>query len=194
MLFLLVQILYWLALSTWFGGVLFVVVAPPIILRTVRESNPLLPTVLSVNLEGQHGELLAGSIISNLLQPLIRAELVCCGALLVAIVGQWFIIDINWPSVLLPILRSVLFISATVFVIYDWRSVLPKALQYRQEYLDNADDPDRANPALDSFDRYQNESLLIVRSVLFILLGIIIFSADIHPAVNAAAISLVFHP
>ena len=42
--------------------------------RTVRESNPLLPLVLSVNLDGQHGTLLAGSIVSNLLGPVIKAN------------------------------------------------------------------------------------------------------------------------
>jgi hypothetical protein len=68
----LVQILYWLALSTWFGGVLFVALSAPVIFRTVREQNPLLPTVLSVNLEGQHGTLLAGSIVGNLLTMLLR--------------------------------------------------------------------------------------------------------------------------
>ena len=57
-------------MATWFGGVLFVAVAAPIIFRTVRESNPVLPTVLSVNLENQHGTLLAGSIVGNLLATL----------------------------------------------------------------------------------------------------------------------------
>ncbi len=50
--FQLIQIVFWLALSTWFGAVLFIAVAAPIIFRTVRESNPVLPMVLSVNLEG----------------------------------------------------------------------------------------------------------------------------------------------
>ena len=59
-LFQLVQIVYWLALATWFGGVLFVAIAAPAVFRTVRENNPVLPHVLSVNLEGQHGTLLAG--------------------------------------------------------------------------------------------------------------------------------------
>ena len=64
-----------------------------------------------------------------------------------------------------------MFVAAVAFVIYNWRSVWPKVLHYRQEYLDNADDPDKANPALDLFDRYQNESLMIVRNVLFLLAG-----------------------
>ena len=182
MLFELVQILYWLSLSTWFGGVLFVLLAPPIILRTVRESNPLLPLVLSVNLDGQHGTLLAGSIVSNLLGPVIKAELACAATMFVAIIGQWFLTSVYGFDLIVPILRSAMFLAAVVFVIYNYRSVWPKVLRYRQEYLDNADDPDKANPALDLFDRYQNESLMIIRNVLFLLLGIILFSANISPA------------
>jgi uncharacterized membrane protein len=182
MLFEFVQIVYWLSLSTWFGGVLFVLFAPPIIIKTVRESNPLLPLVLSVNLEGQHGTLLAGSIISNLLGPLIKAELACAAAMFVAIVGQWVLVSVYGLELIFPIFRSAMFVAAVIFVIYNYRSVWPKVLHYRQEYLDHADEPEKANPALDLFDRYQNESLMIVRNVLFLLLGIILFSANIGPA------------
>ena len=186
MLFEFVQILYWLSLSTWFGGVLFVLLAPPIIHKTVRESNPLLPLVLSVNLEGQHGTLLAGSIVSNLLGPVIKTELVCAAGMFVAIVGQWLHATAYGLDLTVPILRSAMFLAAVIFVVYNYRSVWPKALHYRQEYLDNADDPDKANPALDLFDRYQNESLTTVRNVLFLLLGIILFSANIGSATAAS--------
>ncbi len=175
--FIVVQIGFWMALSTWFGAVLFVVLAPPIILRTVRETNPLIPTVLSVNLEGQHGTLLAGSIIGELMQPLIRIELICSGVLLAALIGQWAIIQPRGLDLMLPILRTVLYLAATVFVIYNWRIVWPRMWKYRQEYLDHADEPDVANPALDLFDRYQTESLTVLRNVLFLLIGMIIFSA-----------------
>src|SRR6187401_13478 len=104
--FHLIQILYWLALATWFGGVLFVAVAAPIIFRTVRESNPVLPTVLSVNLENQHGTLLAGSIVGNLLGTLVRVELLCAAVLGVAIVAQWFFVDKSVPNVVAPVVRS----------------------------------------------------------------------------------------
>jgi len=93
-LFQFVQIAYWLALATWFGAVLFVALAPPVILRTMRDTKPVLPNVLSVNLEGQHGTLLAGTIMGNLIEPLIRLQLVCAGVLLVALAAQWFLIDL----------------------------------------------------------------------------------------------------
>src|SRR5260370_36766005 len=88
-LFPIVQIVYWLSLSTWFGGVLFIAIAAPVIFRTVREQRPLLPTVLSVNLENQHADLLAGSIVANLLEGLTRVDLVCAGGVLLGLAVQW---------------------------------------------------------------------------------------------------------
>src|SRR5439155_7130149 len=175
MVFSFVQIAYWMALATWFGAVLFVAMAPPIILRTVRQSNPLLPTVLSVNLEGQHGTLLAGSIIGELMQLLLKGELVCAGALLPAIIVQWILLHPTGSDLVLPILRSGMYVAATGFLIYDWRIVWPRMWKFRQEYLDNADNPDVANPALDQFDRYQAESVSVLRNTIFLLMGIILF-------------------
>ena len=84
-----VQMLFWIALSTWFGGVLFVAAASRVVFQTVREIDPILPTVLSVNLEGQHGTLLAGSIMANLLAMLRTVELLLrrAQALLLALVS-----------------------------------------------------------------------------------------------------------
>src|SRR5947207_8270985 len=126
MLFTFVQIAYWIALSTWFGAVLYVAMAPPIIVRTVRESNPLLRTVLSVNLEGQHGTLLAGSIVAKLVEPLLILELFCSGALLITIILQWIILHPQGKQIVEPAMRGALYLAATVFLIYDWRVVWPR--------------------------------------------------------------------
>ncbi len=182
MLFQFVQIAYWLALATWFGAVLFVALAPPVILRTMSEAKPILPNVLSVNLEGQHGTLLAGTIMGNLLGPLVKLQLMCAGVLLVTIVAQWFLIDLDGTNVVPPILRSALFVAAVVLFVYDWRVVWPKIWKFRQEYIDHADEPDVANPALDQFDHYQAESLRTLMIITCLLLGIILFSANIRPA------------
>jgi hypothetical protein len=178
--FHLIQILYWLALATWFGGVLFVAVAAPIIFRTVRESNPVLPTVLSVNLEGQHGTLLSGSIVGNLLGTLVRIELLCAAVLGLAIAAQWFFIDRSVPNVVAPLVRSALYLAALVLVLYDWRVVWPKVWKFRQEYIDHADEPEVANPAKDQFDRYHGESVRILSIRLAILLAIVLFSGNIR--------------
>jgi hypothetical protein len=177
-----IQVAYWLALSTWFGGVLFIAIAAPIIFRTVRDADPTLPKVLSVNLESQHSALLAGTIVSNLLELLTRIHLLCAAVLLLAILGQWFFISRSGLELLFPILRSAMYVAATVLLIYDWRVVWPRITKYRQEYLDHADEPDIANPALDQFDKYHQESVTILRNMLFLLLGIVLFSGNIRMA------------
>ena len=176
--FQLVQVLYWLALSTWFGGVLFIAVAAPIIFRTVRENNPVLPTVLSVNMEGQHGTLLAGTIVANLLGMLLRVELVCAAVMLVTIIAQWFMIDLQ-RSMLVSILRTAMYLAALGLVVYDWRAIWPRIGKHRQEYIDHADEPEIANAAKEKFDRYHHESVTLLSIKLFLLMGIVLFSAGI---------------
>ena len=181
MSFALVQIIYWISLSTWFGGVLFIAVAAPVIFRTIKDSNPILPSVLSVNLEGQHGSLLAGTIVANLLNQLVRIELLCAGGLLLGLVGQWFVTNTSGDQWLLPLLRSAMFLGAVVIVLYDWRVLWPRITKQRETYVDHADEPDVANPAKDEFDRLHHESvnLLMVRAAL--LLAMILFSGSITP-------------
>jgi hypothetical protein len=184
-LFPVVQIVYWLSLATWFGGVLFIAVAAPVIFRTIRDQRPLLPTVLSVNLENQHADLLAGSVVANLLEILSRVELFCSGGVLLGLVGQWFLAEKGGSALLTQmILRTVLWLVATVLVVYDWRVVWPRISQYRQEYIEHADEPDVANPAKEQFDRYHRESVNVLMVVLLLLLGLVLFSANIRPVMT----------
>jgi hypothetical protein len=178
--YILVQIFFWMALATWFGAVLFVAVAPQIIQKTVRENNPVLPSVLSVNLEGQHGTLLAGSIVAARMAPLQKLVLACSGLLLLALVGQWLVLSPTGGSdLLLAILRTAMYLSATVLLIYDWRIVWPRSLKFRQEYLDHADEPEIANPALDQLEKSEAESAMILQFIMAMLIGMILFSASI---------------
>lgn len=186
-LFDFVQIVYWLALSTWFGGVLFISLSAPVIFRTIRESEPVLPMVLSVNLEGQHGTLLGGTIVSSLIAMLLRIELGCAAVLAVAIVIQWALHVQEWPA---GLVRTALFAAAVVLALYDWRVVWPRIVQYRQEYIDHADEPEVANPARKSFNRYQRESLLLLMTVVTLLLGVIVFSTSIR----SRSINVDYHP
>jgi len=179
--FALIQTLYWISLATWFGGVLFIAIAAPNIFRTVKDHNPILPTVLSVNLEGQHGSLLAGTIVANLIATLVHVELLSAAALLVALVGQWFVTETRGDAYLLPLLRSAMFVAALGFVLYDWRVIWPKITLFRDQYLAHADEPEVANPANDEFNRYQHESELLLRIRLALLLALILFSANITP-------------
>lgn len=182
-MFHLVQIVFWLALSTWFGGVLFIALSAPVIFNTVRENNPILPTVLSVNLENQHATLLANSIVSSLIERLIRVELICAGALFLALVGQWGAL---WPvtgNQLAPaIVRSVLFVALVGVTLYKWKVLWPRVKRNREHYVEHADDPDVANAARDEFERHHRETLTVLAIQLALLSGAVLFSANISTA------------
>jgi hypothetical protein len=173
----LVQVVYWLALSAWFGGTLFIAIAAQVIFRSVKESNPVLPDVLAVNLEGQHSTLLAGTIVGNLLSAMAKVQLSCAAVLLLMMIAQWLLLDLhNSWNLTSAFVRSAMYIAATVLVMYDWRIVWPRVAKYRKEFIDNADEPEKANPALEKFDQYQRESMTILSILLFLLLGIVLFS------------------
>ena len=180
--FQIVQIIYWLTLSTWFGGVLFFAIAAPIIFQTVREANPVLPLVLSVNLEAAHGNILAGSIITNLLAFFGKIQLFCGGILLLTSIGQLFVIDLADRNLVAAILRISMIAAATALALFDRLAVRPRLFQYRQEYLDKADEPDIAKVARENFDREHHRSETLLMAIFFLLLGTVLFSANISPA------------
>jgi hypothetical protein len=190
MAFQLVQILYWLALATWFGGVLFVAVAAPVIFRTVRESNPVLPNVLSVNLEGQHGTLLAGTIVSNLLTQLRFLQAACAAVLLVTQIAQLFTVDLNGSNGAAAGVRAMLFLGAVGALLYEWLYIAPRIERHRQEYLDHADEPDVANPAKEKFDDFHRRSVTAMLGMLLCLSGMILFSAAVLPKSRGAPINV----
>jgi hypothetical protein len=182
MLLQIVLTVYWLALSTWFGGVLFIAISAPVIFKTVLDKGPILPTVLSVNLENQHGTLLSNAIVSGLFSRLIRVELVCAAALLLALIAQWALLfDIGSQRVAL-ITRSIIYVAAVVVVFYNWRVLWPRINTYRERYIEHADEPDVANAAKDDFDRYHRESINLLMLMLALLLGMVLFSAGISAA------------
>jgi hypothetical protein len=184
----LVQIVYWLALATWFGGALFITFAWRIVFKSVQEANPILPHVLSVNLEGQHATLLAGTIVGNVLAAFLRVQIGCCCVLALTLAGQGLLTNMHDPTVFTSlVLRAILLIGAAGVVFYDWRVVWPKLWRYRQEFIDHADEPELANPAKDQFDFYQRQSVTLLEILLFLLLGMVLFS-------GATSVGPGFHP
>ncbi len=183
-LFMLIQTVYWLALSLWFGGLLFISIIWPIIYRTIADAHPNLPTVLAVNLENQHASVLSSNIIANILRLFSRIQLACAAVLLITLLCQWAVMDLNTRNKLHAIIRSVLFIAATATSLYDRYVLWPKIMLHRQTYIDHADEPDIANPAKDQFDKYQHESMRILSIQIAILSLIIIFSGVITPRGN----------
>jgi uncharacterized membrane protein len=180
-LFQFVQIVYWLALATWFGGVLFIAIAAASVFKTVRQANPILPEVLSVNLEGQHATLLAGSIVSDLLAQLGKIELICGIALVATLIAQAFLIDLSDRNGTATLLRAILLAGALIASAWHRWVIWPKITRHRSQYIEHADEPEIANPAKARFDREHRRSVALLQVVLFLLLGMILFSANISP-------------
>ncbi len=180
-LYQLIQILYWIALATAFGGVLFVALSAPVIFQTVRDAKPILPHVLSVNLENQHGTLLAGTIVGNLLAKLGKVHLITGLTLLLCIIAQFFLIDLAGGNRTAMLIRIIMFLGAVIAIAYDRLVIWPRLLAHREQYIENADDPDQANPAKEAFDRDHHQSVTLLSVALFCLLGMILFSANISP-------------
>src|SRR4051812_43743779 len=168
-----VQIAYWLALSTWFGGGMFIAIAAPIIFRTVRESNPVMTDVLSVNLEGQHATLLSGSIVSNLLARLAQIEIVCAIIILVSLIPQFMTSEWN-----LAIIRCVLCLAAAGVAAYDHFFIWPRLRKAREEFIEHADEPELANPAKERFDREHRLSVTLLMVTLALLLMLVMQSVS----------------
>jgi hypothetical protein len=181
MLFQLVQTVYWMALSVWFGGAMFIGVAARSIHATVQRSKPRLQGVRSENLEDQHATLLAGTIVGELIAALSRVELICAAVVLVAIAAQWFLIDLpdTWVRTS-AFVRSALALAASGVVIYNGFFLWPKIMKTRQEFIDIADDPDKADAASERMDRLQRDGEVMLLALVFLLLGIILFSGNIY--------------
>jgi hypothetical protein len=189
--FQLVQVVYWLSLSTWFGAVLFIAMAAPTIFRTVTAHKPILPNVLSVNLDNQHATLLAGSIVGDLIERLSRVQLICAAVLGASLLAQYFMIDLTSGTDVFRsnrgafIVRVLLFVGAAATMLYDWRIVWPRVVAHRHRFIENADDPEVANPAKDDFDRDGRRTLNLLMAIIALLLGIIVFSGNITPRERA---------
>jgi hypothetical protein len=116
------------------------------------------------------------------LKALLRVQLACAAAILLALIGQWLML---YPDQLYSlVIRTALYIAAVVLTIYDWRVVSPRIYKYRQEYIDHADEPEIANPAKEQFDRYHGESVTLLTVELAALLGLVLFSASISSHVS----------
>ena len=178
--FSLVQLFYWLSLATWFGGVVFIAISMPVISRTIRENDPTLPTVLSVNLDGEHSSLLAGTIVVNLLVMLTRFELALSGVIALALAGQW--VMLHGLQLGMSVLRTCLFVGAVALALYDWRIVTPRILKYRNEYIEHADEPELAEAAKSQFDHYFKEVVTVLLAETVLLSGMILFSSSISTA------------
>lgn len=179
--FQLVQSIYWLALTTWFGGLVFIAIAWPVIVTVVKEEDPTLPRVLSVNVDHDHAGLLAGTIIGAIIRHIGFIQLCCAGVVLLMLISQWFVIGENWHNRLSGIARCTFFVGSAIMLVYDRRVVWPKAWKAREQFIENADDPDKANVFREQFIQHQRDSVRLMLYQLVLLSLVVVFSSAITP-------------
>ena len=177
--FQLVQTIYWVGLASWFGGAVFIAIAAPLIFRIIREHDPTLPEVLSVNLDAQHSQLLSSTIVGQLMQALNRAAIAFAIAVGIGLVGQAILLKPFGATLVQLVVRASLFAFAAAALFYDWRWVSPRLFAERQRYIEHADNPDVANAARENFERLSRESVNVLFLQTLLLLGLILFSANV---------------
>lgn len=183
MAFQLVQAAYWLALSIWFGGAVFVAIAAAAVFRSVREQRPVLPHVLAANLEDQHETLLASAVVSGILSSLGIWQSACAAVVLLGASLHFLVADVSSDTnFCVALLRVALAAVAAALVAFDRYVVFPRLAAHRQTYVDHADEPDVANPAKEKFDAEQRRSLTLLMFTVAVLLGLVLFSAAVTPA------------
>lgn len=177
--FQLVQTVYWIGLASWFGGAVFIAITAPLIFRTIREHDPTLPTVLSVNLDSQHSTLLGSTIVGRMMQTLNRAAIFFAVAIVLGLIGQAMILRPFGATLVQLVIRASLFAFAAGTLFYDWKWLSPRLFAQREYFIENADNPDIANPAKEQFERLSRESVNVLFLQTLLLLGLILFSANV---------------
>jgi hypothetical protein len=180
MAYQLVQTLYWLSLAIWFGGTLFLGISWPVIFNVLREEDPTLPRVLSVNVDHDHAGLLSGTLVGALIRHFGRIQLICAGVLLASLVAQWFVVTKDHYGMLAGVARCTLFVGAAGLLIADRFSVWPRVWAAREAFIENADDPEIANPIRERFNQLQLLSIRYLLLQLTLLSLMIVFSVMIR--------------
>ncbi len=166
---------FWIALSVWLGGVLFIAMATPIIHMTCSEADPTIANIRSVNLEEQHGTLLAGTIMGRLLKQLGTVQLICAGICLISLMALAAAGNLN--DRVTDALRALLLLAATGLALWERFTLSPRLMAARDEFVLYADEPELANPAKDRMDRLQEGSARLLMISAALLVGAVVFSS-----------------
>jgi hypothetical protein len=186
MLYQAVQIIYWLVLSIWLGSMVFLAIGAPVIFRVARRMEVVLPRYSSDNLTDQQGTILGGEIVGALLARLAQVQMVCATVMLPMMIAQWLMIDLTASNLTVAMIRFALWLVAVVLLAYEWRGHYPRTWRLRQEYLSHADEPEVADPIKEQFDREHRKSEQIFQVTVFLLIGLVMFSANISPRVRGS--------
>ncbi len=176
-----VQILYWLALSVWLGSMVFLAAGAPAIFRAVRSLDARSGKHPDPALDDEQTTIVAGGVMGFLLGRLMQIQLICAAAILPLMAGQLLLIDLAATNRTAAIIRAALWLLAVCIFLYEWRIHHPRTWSLRQQYLDNADDPEVSGQARERFHREQRRSELLFQITVFLLIGLVVLSANIQP-------------
>ncbi len=180
-MFPLVQAIYWFGIAAWFGTAVAVLISINSIFRTIKEHDPTLPKVLSVNIDGDHATLLAIDLLVSLLKLLNLVAIFGGTLVMVGGVGQLFLAETGGPRRVELILRGMLLLCSVLLVIYGWRFTTPKLARGLKTYIDQADDPEARSKNRDQIIRCYRDAVVATGALACTLGGLILFSANIVP-------------
>ncbi len=184
-----VQILYWLVLSVWLGSMVFLAAGAPAIFRAVKDLDARSGKHSDPALDEEQTTIVAGGVMGSLLNRLTQIQLICASAMLPLMLGQILLIDLTSTNRTAAMVRAVLWLFAVIILIYEWRIHHPRTWALRQKYLDNADDPEVSAQAREQFDREQRHGEQLFQITVFILIGLVVLSANIQPRPRVSAAS-----
>lgn len=185
--FQIVQILYWLVLASWLGGMVFMALAAPVVFAVLRRMNVRVPGYTSMELNEEHPTIAAGEVVGGLLARLAQIQLICAGTLLPLIIAQFLLADLSGPGVAMGVIRLALWAVAVGLLYYEWRIHYPRTWSLRQQYLEHVDTPEKADPAREAFEKEQRRSELVYQATVMVLIGMVMFSAGLMPRGRAVA-------
>lgn len=145
----------------------------------MRDQDPTLPKVLSVNIDGDHGALLSIHLFTKLSRLMTALGIVCATMVAFGLAGQIAFGERVGPRFIEWIVRTGLFLASVGVVVYDRLAVTPKLSSAIASYIDQADDPEATRENREKVIRNYHEATAVLGALTCTLGGIILFSSNI---------------
>lgn len=170
-------------MAGWFGSALFLILAHRTVFAVMRDQDPTLPKVLSVNIDGDHGVLLSIHLFTKLSRLMTALGIVCATMVACGLAGQIAFGERVGPRFIEWIVRTGLFLASVGVVIYDRLAVTPKLSSAIASYIDQADDPEATRENREKVIRNYHEATAVLGALACTLGGLILFSANISQVI-----------
>ena len=174
-----VQLLYLLGVSAWFGGLLLLTLGLPAVFVAVRDADPTLGRFVNVELEGQHVGLLSARLHEALAEAFRPVAWLSAVSATLAVAGQWVgqVADDFAGDPTRLTLRTLLLIVAGTLLLYDALRVAPRVRQARDSAEAAVRDTVKAELLSRDLEAARSERVTVSQIMLAALLGLIVFGA-----------------